>query len=109
MSPRRQWLLAGLLAGAWAPGRAAARANDSAAGAENAGNAEYAEADRIHPDRRLAFPRDHGAHPGARIEWWYATGWLHGPGDALFGFQLTFFRSRTGVAESLPGRFAPRQ
>ena len=107
MSPRRQWLLAGLLAGAWAPGRAAARANDSAAGAENA------EADRIHPDRRLAFPRDHGAHPGARIEWWYATGWLRTPGDALFGFQLTFFRSRTGLGtgadRAAPGRFVPRQ
>ena len=24
----------------------------------------------------LQFPRDHGAHLGQRIEWWYATGWL---------------------------------
>jgi len=71
--------------------------------------------DRIAADRALRFPRDHGAHAGARIEWWYATGWLQaasGPGPAagpLTGFQLTFFRSRTGLAAGLPGRYAPRQ
>ena len=83
--------------------------------------------DRVAADRRLLFPRDHGAHNGARIEWWYATGWLQAPGagtgtgpgvgktaatgtgNALWGFQLTFFRSRTGLADTLPGRFAPRQ
>ena len=65
----------------------------------------------------LAFPRDHGAHLGARIEWWYATGWLQAPGGGLFGFQLTFFRSLLSRAEgpaiaagaaSKPGRFEPR-
>jgi len=65
--------------------------------------------DRIQPGRTLRFPRDHGAHPGARIEWWYATGWLQAGAGALIGFQLTFFRSRTGLAAQLPGRFAPRQ
>ena len=68
--------------------------------------------DRIQAGRRLVFPRDHGGHPGARIEWWYATGWLEGPNAPerpLFGFQLTFFRSRTGLADALPGRFAPKQ
>lgn len=79
--------------------------------------------DRVAADRRLVFPRDHGAHNGARIEWWYATGWLQATragadattasamvtGNALWGFQLTFFRSRTGLADTLPGRFAPRQ
>ena len=93
---RRAWLRAGLAAGALpllaAPGRAATPAEDA-----------------ITPDRVLRFPRDHGAHPGARIEWWYATGWLQAPGGPLYGFQLTFFRSRTGLAETLPGRFAPRQ
>jgi len=63
--------------------------------------------------RELVFPRDHGAHPEARIEWWYATGWLHeaqAPTDTpAFGFQLTFFRSRTGLAETLKSRFAARQ
>ena len=26
--------------------------------------------------RTLEFPRDHGAHPQYRTEWWYVTGWL---------------------------------
>lgn len=72
--------------------------------------------DPVGPGRTLHFPRDHGSHPGSRIEWWYATGWL-AAGDgaapvdpaALLGFQVTFFRSRTGLAADLPGRFAPRQ
>ena len=62
----------------------------------------------IRRGRALAFPRDHGAHPEARTEWWYATGWL-GPNDApRLGFQLTFFRSRTGLAEDSASRFAAR-
>ena len=97
---RRRWLQAACLA-AWAgPGQAAAIA-------------PLASDDTVRPGRALAFPRDHGAHPGARIEWWYATGWLQGSGAALFGFQLTFFRSRTGLGGSAqdgqPGRFVPRQ
>lgn len=40
----------------------------------------------------LEFPKDHGAHPGHRTEWWYFTGNLHSPHGNLFGFQLTFFR-----------------
>ena len=80
------------------------------------------------------FPRDHGAHPGSQTEWWYVTGWLLEGGTArgadtpptatpgprtlatadastpgLTGFQITYFRSRTGLAEGLGGRFAPRQ
>ncbi len=42
----------------------------------------------------FSFPRDHGAHPGYRIEWWYYTGNLEAPDGARFGFQLTFFRSQ---------------
>jgi predicted secreted hydrolase len=61
--------------------------------------------------RTLVFPRDHGAHPETRIEWWYVTGWLAEPGAAspAFGFQLTFFRSRTGLARESSSRFAARQ
>jgi len=63
--------------------------------------------------RALVFPRDHGAHPDTRIEWWYATGWLRdaraADGSPAFGFQLTFFRSRTGLAVDLASRFAARQ
>ena len=65
----------------------------------------------VFPDvvpRPLAFPRDHGAHPSFRTEWWYITGWLEAGGDPL-GFQLTFFRSRTAHDPANPSRFAPHQ
>lgn len=42
----------------------------------------------------LQFPRDHGAHPAAAVEWWYYTGHLEAPDGATYGFQLTFFRVR---------------
>jgi predicted secreted hydrolase len=57
----------------------------------------------------LQFPRDHGAHLAQRTEWWYATGWLGEPAAPTHGFQITFFRSRTGLAEDNPSRFAARQ
>ncbi len=63
---------------------------------------------QVIPGRRLVFPRDHGAHPDFRTEWWYVTGWLDGPTGPL-GFQVTFFRTRTGLGEDNPSRFAPRQ
>jgi predicted secreted hydrolase len=40
----------------------------------------------------LEFPRDHGAHPGYRSEWWYYTGNVRAHTGQRFGFQLTFFR-----------------
>jgi len=40
----------------------------------------------------LRFPRDHGAHPEQRIEWWYLTGWA----DERTGVQITLFRARLG-------------
>ena len=56
--------------------------------------------------RKLVFPRDHGAHPEFRTEWWYVTGWLSGP----VGFQITFFRARPEEdAPDNPSRFNPRQ
>jgi predicted secreted hydrolase len=58
---------------------------------------------------RLAFPRDHGAHPGFRTEWWYVTGWLDGPGGRRRGFQITFFRVATGLGVGEASAFAPRQ
>ncbi len=57
----------------------------------------------------LNFPLDHGAHPATRTEWWYATGWLGTEQAPSQGFQVTFFRSRTGLAEGNPSRFAARQ
>jgi predicted secreted hydrolase len=58
--------------------------------------------------RRLRFPRDHGAHPEYRSEWWYVTGWLERAGAPL-GFQVTFFRARPRWTSENPSRFAPRQ
>ena len=65
--------------------------------------------DPVLPGRTLIFPADHGAHPGFRTEWWYATGWLTLPDGRPLGFQTTFFRVRTGVGEQNPSAFAPRQ
>ena len=61
--------------------------------------------------RTLQFPRDHGSHPDSRTEWWYLTGWLQHAGDVapMAGFQLTFFRSRTGFGDGEPSAFAARQ
>jgi predicted secreted hydrolase len=39
-----------------------------------------------------SFPRDHGAHPDFRTEWWYFTGNLNDDAGKPFGYQLTFFR-----------------
>lgn len=64
--------------------------------------------DPVAAGRRLGFPRDHGAHPGHRTEWWYVTGWLRCAGREL-GVQVTFFRSRTGHDPANPSRFAPHQ
>lgn len=59
--------------------------------------------------RALSFPRDEGAHPTFRNEWWYVTGWLRDADAREFGFQVTFFRNRPGIAEDNPSRFAPRE
>ena len=68
-----------------------------------------AQADEpVRRGRKLRFPRDHGAHLGAAIEWWYITGDLREPGGRRHGFQITFFRSRTGLAQGLDSRFAAR-
>jgi predicted secreted hydrolase len=66
--------------------------------------------DAVVPGAPLRFPRDMGAHPGFRIEWWYVTGQLETKdGGAPLGFQVTFFRVRNPAAEDDPGLFSPRQ
>ncbi|HEY2628536.1 MAG TPA: lipocalin-like domain-containing protein [Usitatibacter sp.] len=60
------------------------------------------------PGKAIAFPRDAGAHPEYRIEWWYVTGQVdtkRGP----MGFQVTFFRVANPDAGANPSRFAARQ
>jgi predicted secreted hydrolase len=68
--------------------------------------ADYAVVEKHHV---LQFPRDHGAHPRFRTEWWYVTGWALDASGQPFGFQITFFRSRTGLQEDNPSSLAPRQ
>ena len=70
-----------------------------------AAQAAKVEYPAVTPGRRLVFPRDHGAHPDFRIEWWYVTGWL---GNER-GFQITFFRGRPEDESANPSRFTPRQ
>lgn len=72
--------------------------------------ASFARAEKVDypivtPGRVFAFPRDHGAHPEYRVEWWYVTGWL----DTALGFQITFFRARPEEASENPSSFNPRQ
>ena len=131
MSPqRRRWLarLAGVSAGVTVGVTVGMTASLRAAAQAVSGE----PTDTVRRGRAISFPRDHGAHLAARIEWWYATGWLLPSEGAerinanpnanananvntaadnqnLLGFQITFFRSRTGLASTLPGRFAPRQ
>lgn len=61
------------------------------------------------PGVPLSFPRDFGAHPTFRTEWWYVTGWVETPEKKPLGFQVTFFRAATGLDKSNPSRFAPNQ
>ena len=89
---RRQFLLTPLLLPALATARPPAVA-------------AYATPKRGHV---LRFPADHGAHPKFRTEWWYVTGVLDAP-RAELGFQLTFFRTRSGRAEQLDSPLAARQ
>ena len=108
MNPLRRWMLA--WPAALSVGRDAPAATDGSAILAPEQPANAAAEDDVQPGRVLTFPRDHGAHPGSRIEWWYATGWvMPAKSSRLLGFQLTFFRSRTGLGLGLLGRQAPRQ
>ena len=53
------------------------------------------------PGRVLDFPRDHGAHPDFRIEWWYLTANLQGADGRDYGAQWTLFRSAVRPPGSL--------
>ena len=58
--------------------------------------------------RPLVFPRDFGAHPAYRTEWWYLTGLLDTPAG-MVGIQVTFFRVRTPIDPANPSGFAAQQ
>jgi len=70
--------------------------------------ASSATFDPVAANTALNFPRDAGAHPGHRIEWWYVTGQLESPHGPV-GFQVTFFRVANPEARANPSRFSPRQ
>jgi predicted secreted hydrolase len=59
-----------------------------------AGNASEDRYLRVDGPCDFVFPRDHGDHPGYRVEWWYYTGNLTTDRGARYGFQLTFFRTQ---------------
>lgn len=50
--------------------------------------------------KRFEFPRDYGAHPDYRIEWWYVTANLTGLDGADYGLQWTLFRSAFAPGEA---------
>ncbi len=77
--------------------------------AEGTGTAGESAYPPVTPGRAFAFPRDFGAHPLYRTEWWYVTGWLRDDEGVARGFQITFFRVRSLIGEDNPSRFAPSQ
>lgn len=100
---RRHWLTLALSTAWWTP---------ETAGASNS----HQDAQKIRP---MQFPRDHGAHPQTAIEWWYLTGALELASEKasqsahivapVFGFQITFFRSRVPVTQGMRSAFAAKQ
>lgn len=55
--------------------------------------AEAAAFNQVTRNTSLEFPRDHGAHDGYRIEWWYVTANLRDAQGRDWGVQWTLFRS----------------
>lgn len=64
---------------------------------------------QVAPGACFAFPRDHGAHPAFRTEWWYVTGIVHAADGRPLGFQVTFFRTRPAIDVAGASRFEPAQ
>ena len=61
------------------------------------------------PPKQLQFPRDFGSHPDLRTEWWYITGHATSDKGRVFGFQVTFFRSRVAATQAMRSHFAAKQ
>ncbi len=82
------------------------------AGAGLAGTLTAGQAAHALPAKTLVFPRDRGAHPDFKTEWWYITGHAKSSGSPRgneFGFQLTFFRSRIDSTQAMTSKFAAKQ
>jgi predicted secreted hydrolase len=95
----RRWLAmaACALVQACDPPPEPAAEGDFAVLAQGAGGFEQAR-----PGMALEFPRDHGAHPGFRIEWWYLTANLQGPDGHPYGAQWTLFRTANASSQVQP-------
>ncbi len=117
--PDRRPLLRGLLGagalmglGAWgrlAQAKSEAQATVPGPAAAQAPTASPAQAPPlVLAPRTLRFPRDHGAHPELRTEWWYLTGQA-ASGERRWGFQVTFFRSRVDATRGMTSAFAARE
>lgn len=51
----------------------------------------------------IVFPRDFGAHPGFRTEWWYLTANLEDSSGASYGIQWTLFRQASAPGDERKG------
>ena len=58
---------------------------------------------QVLPGKILQFPRDHGAHPDYRIEWWYLTANLTDPEGRDWGLQWTLFRQSLSPEQAHDG------
>lgn len=56
---------------------------------------------QVLPGDTLVFPRDHGAHPDTKTEWWYLTGNVEDEDGNAFGVQFTIFRSALAASGSI--------
>ncbi len=65
--------------------------------ASMSGEADAAYA-RAYEPMAFSFPRDHGAHPEYKTEWWYYTGNLAADDGSEFGYQFTIFRNSLAPA-----------
>ena len=59
--------------------------------------------DQAIPGTPLVFPRDFGAHPGFRTEWWYLTANLQDEAGAAYGVQWTLFRQAGAPGDERQG------
>jgi predicted secreted hydrolase len=97
MNARVVWALAAALACA-APQAAAQGVKGFAGLGDDAAGFE-----QVVPGKPLAFPRDFGAHPGFRTEWWYVTANLADDSGAAYGAQWTLFRQAGAPGPELAG------
>ncbi|MEM9147840.1 MAG: lipocalin-like domain-containing protein [Pseudomonadota bacterium] len=61
------------------------------------------------PETPIAFPADHGPHPGFRIEWWYITANLEDEAGEALGIQWTLFRFATRPGGEMAAGWATPQ